>query len=219
MNPYLVKIAGIPGSFIAAARKSAVESISNTGAKAAHSGLRTGGTVSRNFSQTPRVIQNRTGMNRGALLNKVAEMVVNNDESLPYRRRVEVAIFKGDKVLLTKNKDEESGNKWYAFPGGGTEGEKDSVAAEKECLEEVGVAVKNLKKTEVLEKEEGINAKKGREGKYRGTLTRVFTAEFDHYNDAKLGDDGDDVPFVWKTIPEAIKLLGEKSFRSRTLGP
>lgn len=147
-------------------------------------------------------------------LLKIAEMVYNKDTSLPYRRRVEVAIFKDGKVLLTKNKNEETGETWYGFPGGGTEGKSDEETAHAECLEEVGIAIQNVKSTTILQKQEGINDKKGRGEKYRGTQTKVFTADFLAKDDSKLGDDGDDVKFVWKTPNEAAELLKKNSVDS-----
>lgn len=219
MNKYLEKIAG--NIFADVARKSATTGMARHEATTAHSGLRTSATVSKAVGTQPKVIQNRTGMNRQQLITKAAEMVVNSDTSLPYRRRVEVAIFKGNKVLLTKNKDEKSGDQWYGFPGGGTEGEKDEVAAKKECLEEVGIQVQDLKRTDISHVQEGISAKKGREDKYRGSKTRMFTAVFNAYNDSKLGDDGDAVKYVWKPKDEALALLKDNkvdpSYRISTL--
>ena len=139
-------------------------------------------------------------------LLKVAEIVVNRDSSLPYRRRVEVAIFKNGKVLLTKNKGDD-GEAWYGFPGGGTEGDRDVDAAHKECLEEVGVAVDQLEPTGETHTQEGIGNKKGRAEKYRGSRTRMFTAAYSGKDDSKLGDDNDAVGYVWKDPDEAEKLL------------
>lgn len=146
-------------------------------------------------------------------LDKLAAFVVNQDKSLPYRRRVEVAIWKDGKVLLTKNKNAE-GEEWYGFPGGGTEGETDESAARNECLEEVGVAVDGLKKTSVLHRTEGISDKKGRGEKYRGSLTRVFSANFKSTDKSRLGADGDSVRYVWKSPDEAATLLGDNKVDS-----
>lgn len=137
---------------------------------------------------------------------KLAAFVVNKTEGLPYRRRVEVVIWKDGKVLLTKNKNKE-GEEWFGFPGGGTEGETDESAARNECLEEVGLAIDGLKKTSVLHRSEGISDKKGRGEKYRGSLTRVFSANFRAEDTSRLGADGDSVPYVWKTPQEASALL------------
>lgn len=148
------------------------------------------------------------------LLEKLAALVVNKAEGLPYRRRVEVAIWKDGKVLLTKNKSRE-GDEWYGLPGGGTEGETDERAARNECLEEVGVAVTSLKKTSVLHRQEGISDKKGRAEKYRGSLTRVFSAAYAGRDTSRLGADGDSVRYVWKTPEEAKTLLADNKVDSR----
>jgi 8-oxo-dGTP pyrophosphatase MutT (NUDIX family) len=153
-------------------------------------------------------------------LQKLAAFVVNQDKSLPYRRRVEVVIWKDGKVLITKNKNKE-GEEWYGFPGGGTEGDTDENAARNECLEEVGIAVDGLKKTSVLHRTEGISDKKGRGEKYRGSLTRVFSASFLGLDKSRLGADGDSVKYVWKTPDEAATLLKDNkvdsSYRLRAL--
>ena len=154
------------------------------------------------------------------LLDKLAAFVVNQDKSLPYRRRVEVVIWRDGKVLVTKNKNKE-GEEWYGFPGGGTEGETDESAAKNECLEEVGVAIDGLKKTSVLHRTEGISDKKGRGEKYRGSLTRVFSASFKEIDKSRLGADGDSVKYVWKTPDEAAALLKDNkvdnSYRVKAL--
>lgn len=147
-------------------------------------------------------------------LSKLAALVVNKTEGLPYRRRVEVVIWKDGKVLLTKNKSKE-GDEWYGFPGGGTEGDTDENAARNECLEEVGITVENLKKTGVLHRQEGISDKKGRAEKYRGSLTRVFSATYSGKDTSRLGADGDSVRYVWKTPEEAKTLLADNKVNSR----
>lgn len=147
-------------------------------------------------------------------LSKLATLVVNKTEGLPYRRRVEVVIWKDGKVLLTKNTSKE-GDQWYGFPGGGTEGETDESAARNECLEEVGVAVANLKKTGVLHRQEGISDKKGRAEKYRGSLTRVFSATYSGKDTSRLGADDDSVQYVWKAPDEAKALLADNKVDSR----
>lgn len=155
-------------------------------------------------------------------LDKLAEMIVNKDKSLPYRRRVEVAIFKDGKVLLTKNKDKESGDFWYGFPGGGTEGKTDEKTAHEECLEEVGVAIKDLKDTGILHTQEGIGNKDGRAEKYRGSRTKMFRATYLSKDTSKLGDDGDSVKYVWMEPEEAKKVLlknkVDSEYRVKALG-
>ena len=64
VNKYLEKIAGMPGSFMAAAKKSATGSISANTARTNLSGLHSGPNVSKAMSPGPKVVQNRTGMDR-----------------------------------------------------------------------------------------------------------------------------------------------------------
>ena len=220
-NRYLLKIAGFPGSFESTAKRDASQDMMKQGPTASRSGLATSNTVSGGIQMKPKIFGNPMGLEKPKLIDKIAEMVYNKDEDLPYRRRVEVAIFKDDKVLLTKNKDKKTGDEWYGFPGGGTEGDKDEVAAEKECLEEVGVAVKDLRKTDVYTTTEGISAKDGRQERYRGSKTRFFTAEYSGENKKLLGSEGDAVKYVWKTKAEALPLLKankvDPSARIRTI--
>ena len=146
----------------------------------------------------------------GETLNRYLEKLA---QSLPYRRRVEVAIFKDGKVLLTKNKDDE-GQAWYGFPGGGTENDSDEKAAKKECLEEVGVKVENLTRVGTPHVQEGISSKKGRDKLYRGSVTRMFKADYVGKDDSILGADGDSVKYGWYEVDEAKKLLKKNSIDS-----
>lgn len=204
-NKYLEKIAMFP-RFMSVANRAVIQNAAKTMTTSANSGLKSGPTV---LSSTRTLKPRSLYINGNQLLNKIAEMVVNSDKSLPYRRRVEVAILKGDQVLLTKNKDKTSGKEWYGFPGGGTEGKTDVETAKQECLEEVGIRIKEPTKTEVSKTEEGINDKKGRAEKYRGSKTRYFVAEYEAVDRSKLGDDNDSVRYVWKTKKEALDLLGD----------
>ncbi|WP_374056885.1 NUDIX domain-containing protein [Rossellomorea sp. FM04394] len=56
---------------------------------------------------------------------------------MPIRNSAKAIIMKGDKILLTKNKDENEF--FYLFPGGGQEkGETLHEALKRECIEEIG---------------------------------------------------------------------------------
>lgn len=219
-NPYLEKIAGVPGTFQSAAETSSKRDMLNQGARSSVSGLPIGPSVKGGIRIKPPGV-NPSGLTEKGLLDKIAAFITNLDSSLPYRRRVEVAIFKDGKVLLTKNKDKETGDAWYGFPGGGTEGDRDEVAARKECLEEVGIEVGNLQRTEILDIKEGIGDKKGRDKKYRGSRTVTFTADYKAKDTSLLGNDDDAVKYVWSDIEEAKKLLRDNkidsTYRVKTL--
>jgi 8-oxo-dGTP pyrophosphatase MutT (NUDIX family) len=134
-------------------------------------------------------------------------------EKLPYRARVEVVIRKDDKVLIMKCKNPDTGDQWYAFPGGGVDDQTESEAAENECLEEVGIKVKNLKKTNITFKEQGgLGKKDDRHLKFRGSETRWYVADYDQMDKSKLGDDGDSRKYRWRSLSEALQDV--KSARS-----
>lgn len=143
-------------------------------------------------------------------------------EGLPYRDRVEVIIQKGEEILLTKSKNKETGEPYYGFPGGGVDDQTETKAAENECLEEVGVAIKNLKSLKGTFKEEGgLGKKDDRHLKFKGSITKWYIADYDKIDRSKLGDDNDSRKYIWVTLPEAIKLIKNdraiSSFRSDVL--
>lgn len=135
-------------------------------------------------------------------LEKIAE-TLNKD--LPYRDRVEVLIVKDGKVLVTKNKNKDTGDEWYGFPGGGLDGDTPEKTCISECLEEVGIKVKNPKLLNVPEcTEEGMGKKDNRHLKFRGSKTKWYTAEYVEVDRSKLGDDGDSRRYAWRSPQEAL---------------
>lgn len=142
-------------------------------------------------------------------LLKIAKFILDTDKSLPYRKRVEVLIIKGDKILVTKNKSDDGKDSWYGFPGGGNDGKSDETTVKEECLEEVGVKVKDIRNLNVSNVENGMSDKKNRHLKFRGSMTRVYSATYDGRDSSQLGDDGDDVRYVWVSKDEAKKLLSK----------
>lgn len=219
-NKYLEKIAETAGTFMGALQKTSVRDASNQGARASVSGLPTSPTVKGGIRIKPPGV-NPSGLTEKGLMGKIASFITDVNPDLPYRRRVEIAIFKDGKVLLTKNKDKDTGDSWYGFPGGGTEGDTDEEAARKECLEEVGISLDNLSRTDILDIKEGIGSKNGRDKKYRGSRTRMFTADYKAKDTSKLGNDGDSVKYIWSDISEAKKLLKankvDSTYRVKTL--
>lgn len=127
---------------------------------------------------------------------------------LPYRDRVEVFIFKNDKVLLTKNKDKETGDEWWGLPGGGVDNQTETEAAKNECLEEVGIKVDNLKRIQGSFKEEGgMSKKENRHLIFKGSITKWYTADYVEVDKSKLGDDGDSRQYRWQGLSEALQAL------------
>jgi 8-oxo-dGTP pyrophosphatase MutT (NUDIX family) len=124
---------------------------------------------------------------------------------LPYRKRVEVIIVKDGQILVTKNKNKETGDEWFGFPGGGLDGKGAIETAEEECMEEVGVKVNNVKKIDVPAcTEEGISKKDNRHLKFRGSITTWYIADYDQIDKSKLGDDGDSRKYRWRSLQEAL---------------
>jgi 8-oxo-dGTP pyrophosphatase MutT (NUDIX family) len=139
------------------------------------------------------------------IMNRYLEKIA---KSLPYRDRVEVLIRKDDKILVMKCKNKETGDEWYAFPGGGVDGQDKVEAAKNECLEEVGVKVKNLQPTKFTFTEEGGMSKKDdRHLKYRGSKTRWYVADYDEMDRSKLGEDGDSRKYRWLGHQEALQAV------------
>lgn len=132
---------------------------------------------------------------------------------LKVRNRVEVIIYNTHlaKVLVAywKKQDEEIA----VFPGGGVE-ENESVeeATVKECLEEVGIRVKDVI---VLTKgpikpipDSDLQA----QTKYRGDQTIYVAARFSDRDYSKYNCEGDAMPFTWETPLAAAALVNGSSF-------
>lgn len=112
-------------------------------------------------------------------------------EDLPLRERVEVVATKGDKVLL-KVRDG-----YVEMPGGGiSAGEDMKSAVRRECMEETGASLKNIRRAGVVESAwyQGIKEQEwGKEmwDKYRGTRTHFYTAEVDGALSPPTSEEGD----------------------------
>jgi ADP-ribose pyrophosphatase YjhB (NUDIX family) len=127
-----------------------------------------------------------------------------NKEPLPYRDRVEVIIRNKGKILLTRNPDEPDTHLWRGFPGGGVDGQTHSSACENECLEEVGVKIKNVKALGVTHTEEGMSTNKNRHLQYRGSKTNWYMADYDGLDTSVLGMDGDAQKHIWRSHEDAL---------------
>lgn len=139
-------------------------------------------------------------------LEKIAQMI---SKDLPYRKRVEVVIVKDGKVLLTKNKDKTTGDEWFGFPGGGLDGKSAKETCIEECLEEVGVAVKNPTSLGIKHRQEGMSTKDNRHLKFRGSDTEWFMAEYDKMDRSQLGDDGDSRQYRWEGLKTALEAVSK----------
>jgi len=128
----------------------------------------------------------------------------------PWRPRSEVYIIKDSKLLVGYVKND----KWegYIIPGGGIDmGENPEKAATRECLEEIGVKVKDLKLLSVkkIAYQETINSDVANASKYSrefsGAIFMTFIGYFDKYVEGK--------EFTLKeiTFNEAIKFFDKNT--------
>lgn len=123
------------------------------------------------------------------------------------RDRVEVLITKDDRVCVAWWKGIKTAEN-VCFPGGGVEeGDTIEQTVVKECLEEVGIEVTNIRYLNIREKGTTVfsTVKEGLE-KY-GAETFVYTAEFKAVDMKVFNIEGDGMTYEWVTIPQAIELM------------
>jgi len=141
-------------------------------------------------------------------MNKYLQKIANSvsKKELPLRSRTEVIIIKDGHILVTKNKNKENGDTWAGLPGGGLDGDSAEQACINECLEEVGITINNIKYTGVEHTQiGGMSKKEDRHLKFRGSLTKWYTADFVEVDRSKLGADGDSRQYSWQTHQEALQ--------------
>jgi 8-oxo-dGTP pyrophosphatase MutT (NUDIX family) len=144
-------------------------------------------------------------------LIKIAEEVLK--ESLPYRDRVEIIIVKNGEYLVTQHSNPDTKERWSGFPGGGVDGDPVLKACKKECLEEVGVRIKNIRAINIpSHKREGMNKKDNRHLKFRGSITNWYVADYDGIDKSKLGADNDSRRYTWQSLPEALQSVSKGKF-------
>lgn len=124
---------------------------------------------------------------------------------LPFRPVARAIIHHDGKILLGKSSY--NGKTFYTFPGGGVEkGDTVEETITKECLEEVGVKVKNIQHLGVnLAAEHPMGVK--REKLFKGTDNHYYSAEFAGYDKRSLNSEGDALIYTWETPVSAIKLI------------
>lgn len=126
-----------------------------------------------------------------------------------YRQCVRIVICKDDKVLLGK-KIIHGKFVCYEFPGGGVEEDHDLVQTViKESLEEVGIRVDDVQSLGLEFKYEIDYPNPERAKLYRGGIDIWYMAKFVQYDKSKLGDDNDELPYTWETIPHAVRMIKE----------
>lgn len=122
-----------------------------------------------------------------------------------YRSCVRVLVIDDNKILLATNTAKDSGITYFEFPGGGIEeGETVEEAAVKECLEEVGILVNNIRDLGIEQTYEIKYIKPERAKLYRGAHDTYVTADFSRIDESKFNIETDGMKWEWKTIDEAM---------------
>lgn len=121
------------------------------------------------------------------------------------RNKVEVVVYNKNNEIMILAPCERS--PWWAIPGGGIdEGELPIDAVQRECKEEAGCSVKNVKKLFDSEFE----------GQYKGKLVKKLTyfymAEFNKIDTSIFNADGDGRQAFWMTAQEAVSKLSDTEF-------
>lgn len=125
-----------------------------------------------------------------------------------YRNCVRVLIFKGDKVVLGRRFNLFGTIAHYEFPGGGIEeGETIEEAAVKECLEEVGMAVNDIKLTGHTFKYKFRFARPEYAEKYNGVHETWVACKYVTHDESIHGTRGDGLNYTWETLEDAIRLI------------
>lgn len=124
-----------------------------------------------------------------------------------FRHCVRVIILKENKVLLCKRYDKNKLQN-YEFPGGGIE-KKDSFEESviKECLEEVGIKVKNIKELNLSIVHDIQDLMYIDKEKYAGNINDWVVCEFEKIDKSVYNIERDALPADWVTIDEAIGLI------------
>ena len=130
-----------------------------------------------------------------------------------YRKCIRVIIVNGKEILLGK-KYIDGKFIGFEFPGGGLDGDDINTAVIKECMEEVGIQVKNPKALGVEFQYDMEYPKPERAKLYRGGRDIWMTAEFVRKNDELHGSEGDALPYTWETV-ESVRKKIDKGPESR----
>jgi len=146
------------------------------------------------------------------------------ETKLPLRYRVEVIIKKDDKILLSVVPPYPPvvTKQYYGLPGGGIEtGDKTTETVQKECMEELGIKVKNIKQIklqpfiqlhkEAFQKKTGSEKIDSRGQEYSGYHTTYYVADYDKIDKSQYGKDDDEMKYQLFSYDEALKILKDQS--------
>jgi len=141
----------------------------------------------------------------------ISEIYTNllTENNIPdkWRKRVEVFIVDDDGNLILGKQD----NGIIMCPGGGLDDDSIRAAAQRECKEEVGIKLKNIKQLnkepfkvdwyEITKKGIKISDKiSSRMKEFRGSETYFCIASFDKNDNSLLGDDNDEMKRVTMSL-------------------
>lgn len=129
--------------------------------------------------------------------------MLETKEAAPVRHRVEVLVKRDDLYLLIYSVDPGENPDWRALPGGGVDDMTHEEACITECLEEVGIKIKNVRTTHLSLAESHVSGKGDRRDKFSGSHTTWYLADFDCADVSKLGADGDIRHCEWVTYETA----------------
>jgi 8-oxo-dGTP pyrophosphatase MutT (NUDIX family) len=162
----------------------------------------------------------------GGSMANINQLVQEAISIKDYRQRVEVAVFKDNEILITiiTPYPPKVTEPYFGMPGGGIKiGDTPIETCKKECLEEVAVKIKNIKKIPISpfkfnwEDKKIINTHTltgqkllNRQQQYKGTITTYYTADFDGYDYSKFGADHDSLKYKFVTLPAAIELITDR---------
>lgn len=134
------------------------------------------------------------------------------------RKRVEVIIYNPDlKKILVAIWKREDGKEFCCFPGGGIEeGESIKQAAVKECLEEVGIRIKEDQVNPIMIAPiSPFDATKAPEQvHYAGDQTMIVRGVYACHDAGKHGCEGDAMPFTWEDPRVALGMLQNETKES-----
>lgn len=134
-------------------------------------------------------------------MNSYLRIARQNKPETDTARRVEVLIIKDGKLCMSHFKDAD-GNRLYGFPGGHVDaGEKPIESAKRECLEEVGILIKNLSNLNI----KAYDVK-------TATVTMFFSADFDDNDMSKYNTEADGSSYEWMTYSEAAKAIQDNNY-------
>lgn len=129
-------------------------------------------------------------------------------ETLPVRVVVRVLLRHGHDVCVCTKPSEDGKVVWITFPGGGVEdNDTKEETVVKECLEEVGILVKQVRAMNIVTLTEAAVNKQSRVGMYSGIETHYYTAEYHKLDKSVLGSDNDAMNYRWVSVTKAIEMV------------